>query len=75
MSFFSECPQQQPNEESPLIGRNTPTRELEQSEEHRAKDFQLIGVPHREKAVSYILISATIEHAQYVRKLCLLYLL
>ena len=61
MSFFSKCPQQEPNEGSPLIGKDSPIKALEQSEEHKVKDFQLIRVPHREKAVNYIFISATID--------------
>ena len=40
------------DEESPLLDRITPVKEIEKSVEHIAKDFQLIHVPQRDKAVS-----------------------
>ena len=40
------------SERDSLLDKESPVKELEKSEEHRAKDFQVIHVPDSTKAVS-----------------------
>ena len=43
------------SERDSLLDKESPVKELEKSEEHRAKDFQVIYVPSSRKAVSKLI--------------------
>ena len=43
------------SERDSLLVKESPVKELEKSEEHRAKDFQVIYVPSSRKAVSKLI--------------------